>query len=79
MYGRLLYDVWRDSGALKRHLDAGHNIEMPDSASRGATLLHRACCADVEAWQRARMHWSSSYYKQVLILTLASEKKDSHL
>jgi ankyrin repeat protein len=56
---QLLYDVWRDPGALQRHLEAGHDINMPDS--RGETLLFIAC-AHAEALSKG----SDTLVKQLL-------------
>jgi hypothetical protein len=30
-FGQLVYDMWRDSGALQWHLDAGHSINAQTS------------------------------------------------
>jgi ankyrin repeat protein len=60
LYGQCLYVMWRDTDVLRRHLDAGHSIDMPNSS--GETLLHRACCVDVEALTKG----SDTLVKQLL-------------
>jgi hypothetical protein len=36
-YCQLLFNIWRDAGALQRHLNSGHSIDTPDC--QGETLL----------------------------------------
>jgi ankyrin repeat protein len=59
-YGQLLYDMWRDPGALQRHLDAGHGIDTPNS--EGETLLFMAGSAGLEALSNG----SDTLVKQLL-------------
>jgi ankyrin repeat protein len=60
LYGQLLYAMWRDSGALQRHLAAGRSIHDTDEV--GATVLHVSCSSDVEAMTKG----SDTLVKQLL-------------
>jgi ankyrin repeat protein len=60
VYGQLLFDMWRDSSVLQRHLDGGQSIEKHNS--EGETLLYRACNLDIEDVSRG----SDTLVKQLL-------------
>jgi hypothetical protein len=60
LFGQLVYNMWRDSGALQRHLDAGHSINATDEF--GDTVLHVSCFPDVETMSKC----SDTLVKQLL-------------